>query len=310
MMKKAVKTGENPEESKLNLEVDPDFEEVDLKKVSLSLSYKDRVSEFIRRNELLEVSKSYYLYKFDSVQSGQQKAFIAKYVDNEEPDEDQIGKEFGSGRYLVVMAIPECEKAPEGFMRAYQIRIHPHYDILRNKRLAEVASPVPQTTIIQAPTNNMGDSIDMITKLIAAIAPLLAPKPQQGPDMSTLLFKTFENTQEVLKKNMMENVKVNSDLQRKLMSIDNGGGEEVKTDTQEESLIEALKPFLMEYLPKLLGSNAQAKAVQQLVKTTPQFQRIVSNKREFKTLVAYLDQQQGTEITDKILSNLKLKRAV
>lgn len=311
MNKKAVKVGVNPEENELQkelqLEPDEQFEEIDLKKVALSLSYTDRINDFIRRNELLEVTTVYYLYKFDNVQSGQQKAFISKYTENDAPDEDQIGKEFGSGRYLVVMAISPCEKAPEGLMRAYQIRIHPHYDTLRSKQLPTVP-PAAQPTIIQAPANNMGDTIDMITKLIAAISPLLAPK-QQGPDMSTLLFKTFENTSEVLKKNMLENVKVNSDLQRKIMSIENGEKEEVQTDTEEEQgLLETLKPLLIEWLPKLIGDNPQAKAVQQIVKTTPQFKQVVNNKREFKTLLAFLDQQQGKETTDKILTNLKLKR--
>lgn len=308
MNKKAVKTGENPEENELQIEVEPGFEEIDLKKVSLSLSYIDRVNDFIKRNELLEVSTVYYLYKFDNVQSGQQKSFISKYTDNDAPDEDQIGKEFGSGRYLVVMAVSPCEKAPEGLMRAYQIRIHPHYDTLRSKQTA-LPAPVPQTTIIQQPANNLSDTIDVITKLIGAIAPLLAQRQQPGPDINALLFKTYENTSEVLKKNMIENVKVAADLQRKLASTENGGSEEMQTELEEEtSLLETLKPLLVEWLPKLIGDNPQAKAVQTIVKTTPQFKQIISNKREFKTLVSYLDQQQGKETTDKILSNLKLKR--
>jgi len=308
MNKKAVKTGENPEENELDLEIDEQFEEIDLKKARMSLSYVDRVQDFIRRNELLEVSTVYYLYKFENVQSGQQKAFIAKYTDNDAPDEDKIGREFGSGRYLVVMAIPECTKIPEGSIKAYQIRIHPHYDTLRNKQLA-ANPPAAQTTIIQQPANNLSDTIDVITKLIGAIAPLLAQRQQQGPDMNALLFKTYENTSEVLKKNMLENVKVAADLQRKLASVENGGSEEMQTDTEEEtSLLETLKPLLVEWLPKLIGDNPQAKAVQTIVKTTPQFKQIISNKREFKTLVSYLDQAQGKETTDKILSNLKLKR--
>lgn len=311
MNKKAVKTGENPEEdNELQFEMEQQFEEVELKNVKFSLSYVDRVQEFIRRQELLEVTKVYYLYKFDNPQSGNSKSTIAKYTDNDAPDEDQIGKEFGSGRYLVVMAISPCEKAPEGLMRAYQIKIHPHYDTLRNKQLQTIPA-VPQQTIIQQPANNFGETIEMITKLILAISPLFAQRQQQSPDMSSLLFKTFENTSEVLKKNMLENVKVAADLQRKLISVENGGNEDMQTDVEEEpSLLETLKPLMMEWLPKLIGDNAQAKAIQQVVKTTPQFKQVINNKREFKTLLSFLDNQQGKETTDKILANLKLKRPV
>jgi len=269
-----------------------------------ALSYVDQINDFIARNNLLEIEAVYYLYKFDS-NTGNAKSFIHKYSAVEPPDEDTIGRTFGAGRYLVILAIPRCDKAPKGYMRSYQIKIHSYYDTLKQAP----AAPVP--TIIQQSGGNFSDAFEMIAKIVAIITPLLQRSQQpQIPDMSAMLFKTYEATNEVLKKSMTENVKNLGEMQRKILSLENGEmNTEVDTDEEEEtSLLETLKPLIMEWLPKLIGNGPESKVVQSVVKNTPQFKRIISNKQEFKTLVSYLDQQQGKEVTDKVLGSLKLKR--
>jgi hypothetical protein len=259
----------------------------------------------MQRNDLLESGPVYYLYKFDNAQSGEGKAFLSKFTDTDPPDEDFIGKTFGSGRYMIVVAIPVGEKAPKGFMRAYRIKIHPYYDTLKK----EIVAPPVAPTIIQQSGSSLTETIDVLKTLITAIAPLMAQK-QESPDFSTMLFRNYEITSEVLKKNMLENVKNQSEFQRKMLSMENGEGmgNTTQTDEEEPGLIEQLKPMIMEWLPTLIGNSTQAKAVQQVVKAAPQFKQIINNKKEFKMLLAYLDQERGKEITDKILSNLKLKR--
>lgn len=269
-----------------------------------ALSYVDQINDFIARNNLLEIEAVYYLYKFDS-NTGNAKSFIHKYSAVEPPDEDTIGRTFGAGRYLVILAIPRCDKAPKGYMRSYQIKIHSYYDTLKQ------TPAVPAPTIIQQSGGNFSDAFEMIAKIVAIITPLLQRSQQpQIPDMSAMLFKTYEATNEVLKKSMTENVKNLGEMQRKILSLENGEmNTEVDTDEEEEiSLLETLKPLIMEWLPKLIGNGPESKVVQSVVKNTPQFKRIISNKQEFKTLVSYLDQQQGKEVTDKVLGSLKLKR--
>jgi len=272
-----------------------------------SLSYVDQINDFISRNNLLEIEAVYYLYKYDG-NSGNAKSFIHKYNEMDPPDEDTIGRTFGSGRYLVILAIPKCDKAPKGYMRAYNIKIHAYYDTLRVQQ-APAAPAAP--TIIQQSGGGFNEAFEMIAKIVAIITPLLQKSQQsQAPDMSAMLFKTYETTNEVLKKSMTENVRNLGEMQRKLLALENGNMEtEIETDEEEgTSLLETLKPLLETWLPQILGNSPQSKVVQNMVKTAPQFKQIVNNKKEFKTLVSYLDQQQGKEITDKVLGNLKLKR--
>lgn len=271
-----------------------------------ALSYVDQINDFIARNNLVEIEAVYYLYKFDS-NTGNAKSFIHKYSAVEPPDEDTIGRTFGAGRYLVILAIPRCDKAPKGYMRSYQIKIHSYYDTLKQAPAAPAA-----TTIVQQSSGSFSEAFEMIAKIVAIITPLLQKSQQQPvmPDMSAMLFKTYEATNEVLKRSMTENVKNLGEMQRKILSLENGEmNSEVDTDEEEEtSLLETLKPLIMEWLPKLIGNGPESKVVQSVVKNTPQFKRIISNKQEFKTLVSYLDQQQGKEVTDKVLGSLKLKR--
>ena len=297
-----AKKGEIPENDLLEQDA-PDGAEVQTEEFE-ALSYVDQINDFIARNNLLEIEAVYYLYKFDS-NTGNAKSFIHKYSAVEPPDEDTIGRTFGAGRYLVILAIPRCEKAPKGYMRSYQIKIHSYYDTLKQ------APAAPAPTIIQQSGGNFSDAFEMIAKIVAIITPLLQKSQQpQIPDMSAMLFKTYEATNEVLKRSMTENVKNLGEMQRKILSLENGEmNAEVDTDEEEEtSLLETLKPLIMEWLPKLIGNGPESKVVQSVVKNTPQFKRIISNKQEFKTLVSYLDQQQGKEVTDKVLASLKLKR--
>lgn len=301
MMQK--KKGEIPENE------NPDIiEELDEKDIIVNLSYVDRINDFMQRNDLLESGPVYYLYKFDNASSGESKSFLSKFTDTDPPDEDFIGKTFGSGRYMIVVAIPISDKAPKGFMRAYRIKIHAYYDTLKEKVDRLVSAPVAPT-IIQAPGSSLAETVELLKTLITAIAPLMAPK-NDSSDFSTMLFRNYEITSKVLERNMLENVKNNSELQRKMLSMGNGEdmGNETQIEEDEPGLIEKLSPLIMEWLPSLIGNNPQAKAVQQMVKTAPQFKQIIGNKKEFKTLVSYLDQEKGKEVTDKILTNLKLKR--
>lgn len=297
-----AKKSEIPENDLLEQDA-PDGADVQTEEFE-ALSYVDQINDFIARNNLLEIEAVYYLYKFDS-NTGNAKSFIHKYSAVEPPDEDTIGRTFGAGRYLVILAIPRCEKAPKGYMRSYQIKIHSYYDTLKQ------APAAPAPTIIQQSGGNFSDAFEMIAKIVAIITPLLQRSQQpQVPDMSAMLFKTYEATNEVLKKSMTENVKNLGEMQRKILSLENGEmNTEVDTDEEEgTSLLETLKPLLLEWLPKLIGNSPESKVVQSVVKNTPQFKRIISNKQEFKTLVSYLDQQQGKEVTDKVLGSLKLKR--
>jgi hypothetical protein len=294
-------------ETENNPNLESGYEEIeDTKKLSLSLSYIDRFQEFIRKSELLEASASYYLYKFDSLNS-QSKSFISKFTDVEPPDEDQIGRKFGSGKYLIVVAISPCEKAPEGAMRAYTIKIHSYYDTLKSNEHSFTQQSNPGTTIINPPANNMQDTLALINQIVGIITPLLQQKNASVPDYNQILFKNYETTAEVLKNNLMENIKLSGELQRKIIN-DGGNVEMAEVESQEVGLLEQFKPLIIEWLPKLIGDNAQAKAIQSLVQSSPQFKQVKNNTDELRLLINYLDCEKGKTVTDKILKNLKLSR--
>lgn len=289
----------------------PDVEEIeDVKEIKSSLSYVFRINDFMARNEIVDMQTVYYLYKYDDLKS-EQKSFIDKFVETDPPDEDYIGKCYGGGRYLVMMAIAASDKHPDGLMRAYKLKIHSRYDkLVKNNDIPSV----PSVPAVQQPQNSLSDSIDVVSKLIAALSPLFAARQQpaqsSGVDFTAMLFKNYEQTSEVLKKSMLDNVKLNTELQSKMLTANNGESEMgTETEEMEPGLIEQLKPLLIEWLPKLIGTNPESKAVQTMVKAAPQLKQIVNNKVEYRRLIKYLDQAQGVDVTNKILANLKLKRA-
>lgn len=274
-------------------------------------SYTFRMQEFLMKANL-DIQPVFYLYRYENYNSGDLKAIIAKYKDGDPPDEDDIGRMYGSGRYLLLMSIPKQPGTRgKSKVQGYRFRVHPTYDKLKNAPVpfgANVAQPYP--VIQQQAGNGFSDAIAILERLMTVMVPMFnQPKDDSIQDV---LSKSYDVMGDVMRKNMLGNVSMINEFQKQL-ALAGGGTMNFDTEVEEEeeqapSLVEQIAPFLTEWLPKIIGNTPQAKVAQQAVKMTPQFRQVIKDRAEFIKLVQYLDQTTGTEKTDKVLTALQIKR--
>lgn len=281
------------------------FEELDDSEAQIDKSYTQKIQEFLDKSKL-DIAPTFYLYKYDNSINGDAKSLIKRYKDTDPPDEDDIGREFGSGRYLLAMTIPTCREWPKGCTRCYRFKLHQEYDKVRNQYLA-LSQPAIPVQSVQRDTG-VSDMFAMMERFIAMVLPLL--QRDQNPDINALMYGNFRNTNEILKRQTMNNLELLKDYQRKVANISTEEDEEMNNSPvqQETTILDQILPLVSEWLPRLINGNTESKALSNVVRSTPQFKQIVSDKTEFKRLITYLDKKEGAEKTDKILAALKLKR--
>src|SRR4030042_6693205 len=263
------------------------FEEVEAKRGNITYTY--RIRELLAKIELDE-SPSFTIYKFENPLQGDDKAFIAKFTQENPPDEDFIGREYGSGSYMRMMIAP-AKKIEHDLCRVYKFRVHSRYDKIA---FPQPAGSIPQQQFFQPQKDSTLQAIEMFERLTRSMLPLLVR--QQDPDMKALMFQNFKDTGDILKKQQMDMIRSFSALRDQ--------GEDVANTVEEKnepSIIEQFAPIIKHFLPLLLGGGKKAEAVSTLARATPQFAAVIKDRGMFKKLVKHLDDTRGKEDTDKAL---------
>lgn len=269
-----------------------------------------KIYAFLQRIELEEQIPIYYLSKYENYLSGESKAFIAKFEDCEPPDEHLIGKLYGSGRYLLSCTIPPV-RGKKGTTRLYRFRVHPSFDnVAGGPNL-----PGAQQQMVMIPSApghaepGMVQAFGMMEKLLMMLMPLF--NRPRDENVLGILQQNYSSVNDLMKKQMQDNLKMIGDYQRTIADIGDTGTMNTETETETEerpSIIDQFGPLIQQWLPVLLGGGPKAAAAGALVNSVPQVQQIMKDKFQLRQIIAYLDQSNGPDATDKLLSALKIQR--
>jgi hypothetical protein len=276
-------------------------------------SFTARMKEFIAKSKIDTAHVSFYLYKYDNSSSGEAKSLLKKFAEGDNPpDEDEVGRTFGSGRYIIMMTTFQNGKS---FVRSYKFKLHQHYDTIRMTPVAQ-----PATAVVPAHDSNKNfmDAMMMIQTMMSTMMQSFIPlfqRPPESPDMAKMIAGNYAMVNDIAKKQMMNNVDLMADYQRKVILLNKQAGID-DTDTEEieepqsdvMTIIEQIKPFIGEWLPKLIGGGQQSKVVSTIVKSSSMFQEIARNRKMVNALVRHLDGTSGKENTDIVLKKLGISR--
>ncbi len=268
-------------------------EEIPLKKGSFSYTF--RIAELLEKCNS-DSTPTFTLYKFDNPGSPEDKSFVERYVREDPPTEDEIGRAFGSGRYVLMVAIPN---GSDSICRVYKFRVNERYD--------KIAFPQASFALQTVPPAERGITgmqlIEIAERLASKFLPLFIRNPD--PDFKKMLFQNYQDTAEILKKQHLSTIKSMEQI-RELGSGDDMQGEEVAE--KETSIIEQIAPYIQQFLPLLIGGGKKAEAASTIMKATPQFAAIIKDRGKYQKLIAHLDSTEGKDKVNKILTVLKLKR--
>lgn len=283
-----------------------------------NMSYRTRIDDFLQKCSLQSSQADFYLWKYDNPNAGEQKSLVGKYHEcDEPPDEDDVARTYGAGRYMLGMVYPETAKKPGG-TRVYKFKISPQYTSNYQPMVQSAPSVQNQQPVIvqQPQQNTAAEFMAMMQSFLSLLLPVL--RPPENPDISRVMAGNVAMIQDVMRKQMTNTVDLMADYQRKVamikqvgtqpqqqpQAIDDGDDEEGGVN----AVISQIAPLLTEWLPKLIGGGPQAQAVSSVVKGSAMFKEITRNRRMVAALIAHLDSTQGEEETNKALKALNIKR--
>lgn len=292
--------------------VEQPFEEIEGSAGRLDVTYHSRIMDFLAKSSLALADVTFWLYKLDG-NTGNGMACIDKFTDCDPPDEHEVGLQYGSGRYMLMMTVPETDKRKK-IVRSYKFKCHPSYDSRRNDSSGRIQLP-PEYFMNNRKDNSLVEAFTMMQGMLTTLIPLF--KPTETPDLQKIMSSNYSIVSEIMKKQALSSADMMIDYQRKLSSLkqigsgdgnvrnDNGNDE---SDSGVLDVIAQIAPLLEQWLPKLLGGGKQSQVVGNLVRESAMFQEISKNRKLINGLIAHLDSTRGKEETDKVLKALQVKR--
>ena len=244
-----------------------------------------------------------YLYKFISG-TGDTKELVDTFHGQEPPDESEIGLKHGSGRYLMMIFPPDGNI--DG-VKGYRFRLGKIWDNRRYQQPEQISSPPSSVHVHQAGGGaGLAETMQLMEKILALFSPILtAPRDNSASEM---MIQNVKMIGDVMREQAVQQIGFIQEIARAQLT-GNGDNAMAAVDTEPQtSLIEQIIPLVNDWLPKLIGNNAQSKAVSTIVRGTPLFNQVVNDRKTIARLIAYLDKEKGREQTDQLLAALKLGR--
>lgn len=269
------------------------FKELDPTKF---FSYGGDVEDWLAENEYLNAECKAKLYCFNK--EGQRE-FIKQYT-GEVPSWDQIGVQYGAGRFEIIMTVFR-----EGVRKVFSRKQYLH-ESYNNRMLSEIRQNGQQVLHVGGENNN---GISMMKEVFSMIIPLLTITKNTGSqDFSEIMMKNYDMMQKVMQRSLTDNAQFLNDMQRGNMGLT----EVVETEDESTGvmgMVNTIMPMLEKFLPLIIGKpNPVQQMTIDAVKKTPEFLKIAKNQRNIKFLASFIDQKHGKDTTKKLLSRFDLKR--
>jgi hypothetical protein len=235
------------------------------------------------------------LYKYDPVHK-QRQSCVCETID-EVLSLDDIGLTFGSGSYRYLVTFPDNPEIPP---KAAVFNIHEVYDEKR-KRLG-LCKPDKSDADQGNGKSAMADSLELLTKLAEIMKSMFPAPAAPSPDIAAMIRGNYEFMQGILKKSYEDT----SDMYKTMMqaNVATIGEGEDKEDIQEVSLVEKFMPLLDKFLPLLIGEGPKAQVTVEMVKRLPEFQKLLADNQQLKSVIGAIKKEFGKEKTEKLLSRL------
>jgi len=276
-------------------EVDP----VELAGLQDQIDVESKFREWAARENPECLTIRTYVYKYENATTGDLKVQCDRIDGEDIPDPHQVGLLYGSGRYLMIVSIPDGT-GQQKKMRALRFRLHSRYDEMLKSRVAAVAvSAVPAAPAV----NGLRDGIDLIKSVVEVLKPLLDTRQASGPDVSKLLEGNYNMMAGVLSRSLASSQELIDQVNR--AKIENAP-QSVEPD--EPDFLVKIMPLVEKFLPLILGGGAGAAGTAAVIRGIPEVAKVVNNAGELRRVVSWLDGRIGAEKCNTVLKALKVRR--
>jgi hypothetical protein len=270
--------------------------------------------QYLQRNELIDNEYYVTLYKYDR-EHGEMKTYCERWT-GQIPNEDYIGKNFGGGRYVLILQVTDVNGKNKGTTK--KIRLHKRYDALASRAKNQESNNFPMINLGgggENGGNTLQDAIGLIQVMMGTFMPLLkmmqlpaqqAPPQSVSEPMADMMKENYRGMNEIMKEMFLDNTQMFNDLSRKAVDLP-----EVTEDENETSgvvgMINSILPVIEHLLPLITTRGSQGMKAVETIKSMPQYAKIVQDKKTIKRLVDFISQKHGPEIAKQVLQKFKIK---
>ena len=273
--------------------------------------YDFKIDEWLDKvnNENIEPKATLYGFKSST---GESKELLWQWEGRENiPSIHEVGLQFGSGRYVMIFNIPKGINSDKK-TTSRRFRIGSYYDQAKRNLAnglnynAQFNSCLPfpmQKEKIEDTKKGFSEVVEVINMLKPLLTNNNNNAMQEAGMVSQMMIGMFQNVNKLMQSQMLENMKMMNDLNRKTLSIDYDNEE--SEDLENDGVIGMIKP-LLKFLPMLLKKGAVGEAAKTMVTENEDFQRLIKNTKDLYKVVRYLRQTSGKEKTDLVLQKLNI----
>ena len=243
------------------------------------------------------------LYRFDA-QVKTKKWLVHQWLDAC-PTQHDIGLQFGSGEYRLVIQVPESPKHGR-LCQVFRVNIAQEYDAIREAKISRVESALPMNA-----QKSMMEMMNMISSFANAMKPLIQPPPPptQSPEQ---LMGVYAMMSKIMEKSLMDNISLHKKVAETVAESRLPAAPDDDDDdgpAPADRILSMLLPYLEKFLPTILGGGLQGKAATAFVKSMPEYKQLSRDRETLKRVVAGVETKIGKEETSKLLKSLNLKTA-
>jgi hypothetical protein len=269
------------------------------------LSLDESVNEFISSQGASDEFKC-YLYQFDEKNRRTTKPAFVDSFESYCPSMREMAEQFGGGKYRINIVFPGKDESGKQITKSFCFYIHDRWK-------KDNACNVQQNNVNYInPQQLLADSMAMISgamnQILTPILAVVQQRQQQNPAKESIQYMGLAN--EMMKQQSLSYLDFCKTASNKLINSEYQEDDQEEQEEQEEgnALLDMLKPILNDWLPKLLSDSTQGTIATQTLKALPAFKQAVKNKQQLGSLISFLDQEKGAEVTNKLLEKLKIKR--
>lgn len=271
--------------------------------------------QYLQRENLVDQEYFVTLYKYDR-DHGEMKTYCERWV-GQIPNEDQIGRAYGGGRYVLILQVVDGDGKTRGTTRKFHL--HTRYDKISSNLKGPDSGSFPMISLGTGSEGNGGnqlqDAVNLVRVMMGTFLPLLKlmnpqqqqqqPVPPMSENVSSMMSENYKAFNEVMKETLLDNSQLYNDLARK-----NNDLPETTEDENESTgvvgMLNSILPLVEQFLPLITQKGQAGQAAVQTVKKLPAFQNAVKDKKTIKRLYEFISEKHSPEVAQKILKKFKI----
>lgn len=275
--------------------------------------YEASIEDWVLRNNLIKKTVTARVYKFDGLRQTH-RVHCGKFT-GEVPDEDEIGRTFGAGKYSVI--VNATDKTNQRRISEYKFTCAEVYDDIKNNPygFSPGMQHAPNPMMFMGmgnPDKSFDKSMDAMAKMLAMIMPLVKQQNTQPQNVTDMIGDTYKMMTGIMKRSVLDQTQLINDMGRRQAGLD-GVVENIEESTGMAGILAQLKPYVDSLVPLLVGQpnliqRSQAQAAVQTIKKHPEYKDFVRNRRLVSQLCKFIEEKHGKEAVQAVLKNFQISK--